>query len=161
MDEDLDDDEEGRGVFEDEYENSSLMQALLLVAIKKDSQPEPMYVECVYDRYGVDVSRAHVGLGSAGFMTEQGAAATLYHAYLERLGEDIKGEHDEQMGETLPATSPPFDELDDDMQNHFKKLLEVRGVNTELTDYIMDVLDDMQQKQYVNFLTKLEDWVSN
>jgi len=162
MDEMLEEDEE-----EDEtngYDENGGLNAMLLIAITKPDQKQPLYFECFFDRFGVQIIRSHVGLGYSGFMSEQGTAATLYHTYIGYRTEISAGPEADSLGEyqeeEQAASSPNFEELDDKLQKHFNNMLTERGVNTELCEYLMDVIFTKEHLQYQKFLQRLEQWVA-
>jgi complement component 1 Q subcomponent-binding protein len=47
---------------------------------------------------------------------------------------------------------PPFENLDEDLQNYFERYLEERGVNSELANVIPDYIQVKEQKEYVRWL---------
>lgn len=47
---------------------------------------------------------------------------------------------------------PPFENLDEDLQNYFERYLEERGINSELANVIPDYIQVKEQKEYVRWL---------
>ena len=45
-----------------------------------------------------------------------------------------------------------FEELDERVQTGFHELLEKRGVDSKLADFILVLMDDKEQREYVSWL---------
>jgi complement component 1 Q subcomponent-binding protein len=75
-------------------------------------------------------------------------------ADLEDLSKDI-GEQRQDL-----YMGPVFDELDEDLQVTFSKYLEERGIDTALATFLPDYIDYKEQKEYVNWLKDVNDFVS-
>lgn len=55
---------------------------------------------------------------------------------------------------------PVFEELDEDLQATFGRYLEERGIDTALATFLPDYIDYKEQKEYVNWLKNINDFVS-
>ncbi|KAF7726422.1 hypothetical protein EC973_008756 [Apophysomyces ossiformis] len=55
---------------------------------------------------------------------------------------------------------PRFDELDENLQGLFGRYLEERGINTALATFLPDYVDYKEQKEYVQWLKGVKDFVS-
>lgn len=55
---------------------------------------------------------------------------------------------------------PVFEELDEDLQTTFGRYLEERGIDTALATFLPDYIDYKEQKEYVNWLKDVNDFVS-
>lgn len=55
---------------------------------------------------------------------------------------------------------PLFDELDEQIQTTFSRYLEERGIDTALATFLPDYVDYKEQKEYVNWLKDVNDFVS-
>ncbi|GAN01672.1 mitochondrial acidic protein MAM33 [Mucor ambiguus] len=55
---------------------------------------------------------------------------------------------------------PVFDELEEQIQTTFSRYLEERGIDTALATFLPDYVDYKEQKEYVNWLKDVNDFVS-
>ncbi|KAL1979234.1 hypothetical protein VTN96DRAFT_6418 [Rasamsonia emersonii] len=55
---------------------------------------------------------------------------------------------------------PPFENLDEDLQNYFERYLEERGINSELANVIPDYIQVKEQKEYVRWLENVKNFVA-
>ncbi|KAL2014393.1 hypothetical protein VTN00DRAFT_1918 [Thermoascus crustaceus] len=55
---------------------------------------------------------------------------------------------------------PPFENLDEDLQNYFERYLEERGINAELANVIPDYIQVKEQKEYVRWLENVKNFVA-
>lgn len=55
---------------------------------------------------------------------------------------------------------PVYDELDEQIQTTFTRYLEERGIDTALATFLPDYVDYKEQKEYVNWLKDVNDFVS-
>lgn len=55
---------------------------------------------------------------------------------------------------------PVFEELGEDLQTTFSKYLEERGIDTALANFLPDYVDYKEQKEYMNWLKDVNDFVS-
>lgn len=72
--------------------------------------------------------------------------------------EIVKGEIGEQRQDLYMG--PVYEELDEDLQQTFCKYLEERGIDTALATFLPDYVDYKEQKEYVNWLKDVNDFVS-
>lgn len=70
----------------------------------------------------------------------------------------VKGEIGEQRQDLYMG--PVYEELDEDLQQTFCKYLEERGIDTALATFLPDYVDYKEQKEYVNWLKDVNDFVS-
>jgi complement component 1 Q subcomponent-binding protein len=54
---------------------------------------------------------------------------------------------------------PDFSQLDEQLQRQFKKYLDARGVNEELANYLLDLLEDKEQREYQRWLHNVEAFI--
>lgn len=52
-----------------------------------------------------------------------------------------------------------YSELDDKLQGAFQEYLEERGVNEELGRFIIDFAEDKEQREYMNWLQGVQDFI--
>lgn len=50
-------------------------------------------------------------------------------------------------------------QLDEQLQRQFKKYLDARGVNEELANYLLDLLEDKEQREYQRWLHNVEAFI--
>ncbi|KAI8379780.1 mitochondrial glycoprotein [Radiomyces spectabilis] len=55
---------------------------------------------------------------------------------------------------------PQFAELDENLQNLFERYLEERGINAALASFLPDYIEYKEQKEYVQWLQNVKDFVS-
>lgn len=55
---------------------------------------------------------------------------------------------------------PVYEELDEELQATFSKYLEERGIDTALATFLPDYVDYKEQKEYVNWLKDVNEFVS-
>eukprot|EP00897_Mesotaenium_endlicherianum_P000787 jgi/Mesen1/10709/ME000090S10167 len=55
---------------------------------------------------------------------------------------------------------PDYAMLDENLQQHFMEYLERRDINAELGDYIRELLDDKEQREYMRWLKNVSAFVS-
>jgi complement component 1 Q subcomponent-binding protein len=55
---------------------------------------------------------------------------------------------------------PVYEELDEELQTTFSKYLEERGIDTALATFLPDYVDYKEQKEYVNWLKDVNEFVS-
>ncbi|CAK9191730.1 unnamed protein product [Sphagnum troendelagicum] len=54
---------------------------------------------------------------------------------------------------------PDFASLDENLQNQFKKFLEARGIDGNLADYLSDLMEDKEKREYSRWLQNIEAFV--
>jgi complement component 1 Q subcomponent-binding protein len=52
-----------------------------------------------------------------------------------------------------------FRSLDETLQKQFEKYLDERGINGELSNYLLDLLEDKEQREYIRWLKNIESFV--
>ncbi|KAK3282277.1 hypothetical protein CYMTET_9977 [Cymbomonas tetramitiformis] len=67
----------------------------------------------------------------------------------------------EDAGTEDEYTGPDFHELDEKLQENFDKYLEARGVNPELTAFIVEIASDKEQRLYMNWLDSMNKFIGN
>lgn len=53
-----------------------------------------------------------------------------------------------------------YAELDDELRNSLEAYLEERGVNIELGAYIIQLVDDKEQREYMAWLGRLKSFIA-
>jgi hypothetical protein len=85
---------------------------VLSLQVNKPEMP-PLFFECVFDRFGFEILRIHVGMSMKGFMAaENTASPLLYHVYSHRRRELGDPTFVEQMLEENPE-SEDLQEIDE------------------------------------------------
>lgn len=74
---------------------------------------------------------------------------------------DIAAEEGEEEGSFAPYTGPMFEELDDTLQQAFIDYLEERGINSDFGYYLMELVHDKLEVEYMNWLTRVQGFVAN
>ncbi|KAH7447905.1 hypothetical protein KP509_01G126700 [Ceratopteris richardii] len=64
-------------------------------------------------------------------------------------------------GAPEPYGGPIFEDLDEDLQQGFHEILEVRGLTAKFAWYMMDYMTDKEQREYVRWLHRVRDFLSN
>lgn len=54
---------------------------------------------------------------------------------------------------------PPFSNLDEDLQVLLERYLEERGINTALAIFVPDYIDMKEQKEYLNWLSNVKNFI--
>ena len=52
-----------------------------------------------------------------------------------------------------------FRQLDEHLQRQFKKYLDARGINEDLSNYLLDLLEDKEQREYQRWLQNVEAFI--
>lgn len=68
--------------------------------------------------------------------------------------EPAEGEIDESV-----YTGPVYDELDEDLQLQLRQYLEQRGVTAELGGYLLRLVHDKEQREYMYWLERMDQFV--
>lgn len=90
-----------------------------------------------------------------GFSCETaGEDVTITHVSLNDTGE----ENDET---PMPYTGPLFTELDDTLQQAFTDYLEERGINADFGAYLVELVHDKLEVEYMNWLTRVQDFIAS
>lgn len=132
---------------------------VILVDVDLDAQPgaeddeeyaedeEPQPPPC---HFRVTVSKGEQGLV---FDCEtNGEWLVINHLALESAEETDEEQPD--------YTGPVFDELDDTLQQAFLDYLEERGVNIDLADYLIRMMNDKLAVEYMGWLQRVRDFVA-
>ena len=56
-------------------------------------------------------------------------------------------------------TGPPFQQLDDELQDLLGQYLDARGINTALALFVPDYIDVKEQREYLGWLGRVKDFV--
>ncbi|KAK3070790.1 Mitochondrial acidic protein mam33 [Teratosphaeriaceae sp. CCFEE 6253] len=81
------------------------------------------------------------------------------------LGDASAGSHNKTASELLRAetpslyTGPPFQQLDEEVQNLLEQYLDVRGINTTLALFVPEYIDVKEQKEYLGWLGRVRGFV--
>ncbi|CAK9275837.1 unnamed protein product [Sphagnum jensenii] len=51
---------------------------------------------------------------------------------------------------------PEFSTLDESLQKQFERYLDARGINGELSNYLLDLLEDKEEREYIRWLRNIE-----
>lgn len=80
-------------------------------------------------------------------------------SYVDLLHVGLEPEDDEDMDDAL-YTGPVFDELDEELQEQFVAYLEERGITADLGEYLMQLVHDKEQREYMDWLEKVKNAIS-
>jgi hypothetical protein len=119
---------------DDEDEGEKLSAVVFSVAITKEDSM--MTFSCEADGTGVTIR--HVSLSDA-----------------------EEAEEDEGELEYPSYTGPVFDELDDTLQQAFADYLEERGITDKFGVYLVELVHDKLQVEYMNWLQRARDFVNS
>jgi complement component 1 Q subcomponent-binding protein len=50
--------------------------------------------------------------------------------------------------------------LDESFQKQFERYLDARGINGELSNYLLDLLEDKQEREYIRWLRNIEFFIT-
>lgn len=121
------------------------------VDVMVNDQPEEEPFESEEGVLDVDVGvvfTAEVVKGDQSFVFEcksDGSYLSILHVAIEPANEDV---------EDSAYTGPVYDELDEEVQRQFQVFLEERGVNAELGGYLLRLVHDKEQREYMDWLEK-------
>lgn len=90
-----------------------------------------------------------------------GSGITIRHVSLADAADLEEDEDDEEGMGYPPYTGPVFEELDDTLQQAFADYLEERGITAEFGLYLMELLHDKLEVEYMNWLQRARDFVSS
>ncbi|KAF8072894.1 hypothetical protein HT031_000554 [Scenedesmus sp. PABB004] len=124
---------------DDDEDGGALPPVTFLVSIAKGGAVLGFSCETA----GEDVAITHISLNDAPLGGGEGE------------GED--GEDDDD--DAPPYTGPLFTELDDTLQQAFADYLEERGVNAELGAYLVELVHDKLEVEYMSWLTRVQAFV--
>ncbi|PSC74310.1 mitochondrial glyco [Micractinium conductrix] len=74
----------------------------------------------------------------------------VQHVALEPAGDDI---------EESAYTGPVYDELDEELQGQLERYLAERGVNAELGGFLLPLVHDKEEREYIHWLEGVESFV--
>lgn len=100
--------------------------------------------ECKSD--GTYLSILHVSMEPTSMVDDNGTAKT--------------NDNDLSLMDDSLYTGPLFEELDDEVQRQFTLYLEERGVNADLGAYLLRLVHDKEQREYMHWLEKVRDFVA-
>lgn len=64
-----------------------------------------------------------------------------------------------QTGAEKHYSGPPFQQLDEELQNMFENYLTERGIDTALAVYIPNYIDAKEQREYLAWLKRVKEFV--
>jgi hypothetical protein len=77
------------------------------------------------------------------------------------LSDAPEAEDEDDLGDFAPYTGPVFGELDDTLQSAFRDYLEERGINGEFGSYLMELVHDKLEVEYMNWLQRAREFISS
>lgn len=92
----------------------------------------------------------------------EGEDVAIAHVSLsDTAGGDSEGEdeEDEEDDDYPPYTGPLFTELDDTLQQAFTDYLEERGINADFGAYLVELVHDKLEVEYMGWLRRVQDFV--
>lgn len=128
----------------------------LTVDIMVNDQPEEELVEDESGALDADVGAIFtvtVSKGSKSLVFEcksDGQYFAVQHVSLEPANGDV---------EDSAYTGPVYEELDEELQKHFEDYLAERGVDAELGAYLLPLIHDKEQREYMQWLEEVERFV--
>jgi hypothetical protein len=75
--------------------------------------------------------------------------------------EGEEGEEEEEALQYPPYNGPVFDELDDTLQQAFADYLEERGITADFGVYLMELVHDKLEVEYMDWLRRVREFVSS
>lgn len=92
-----------------------------------------------------------------------GESIVIRHVSLSDAADLGDGDDDDEDAslEFSPYTGPVFDELDDTLQQAFADYLEERGITDEFGVYLMELVHDKLEVEYMNWLQRTQDFVKS
>uniref|UniRef100_A0A383V4P1 Mitochondrial glycoprotein domain-containing protein n=1 Tax=Tetradesmus obliquus TaxID=3088 RepID=A0A383V4P1_TETOB len=108
--------------------------------------------------FSVNVVKGRAALGFS--CQTDGEAVVISHVSLNDSAGGTGGE-DEEDDDSMPYTGPLFTELDDTLQQAFSDYLEERGITAEFGAYLVELVHDKLEVEYMAWLTRVQDFVAS
>lgn len=156
------DDTEGKNVLllSRNYEDEEIIIRLAL-----DGQPDPDEIEDEYEEEGEETENVEVPTRFKVIIIKDrnqlifdcqssSSDVQILHMVLEPS-------EDALLDESMPNyVGPLFSELDETLRQAFLDYLDERGINKQLADYLVELLQEKMNTEYMLWLQKLRDFVS-
>lgn len=126
------------------------------VDVMVNDQPEEELVEDESGAVDADVGvvfTATITKGGKSLVFEcksDGQYFVVQHASVEPAGQEL---------EESAYTGPAYEELDEDLQAKFEAYLAERGINQDLAAYLLPLVHDKEQREYMHWLEEVEEFV--
>ena len=91
--------------------------------------------------------------------SSNGQYITIRNVSLDDSGADEEDEDEEGLG-MESYTGPVFDELDETLQQAFVDFLEERGITADFGYYLTELVHDKLEVEYMNWLTRVQKFVT-
>jgi hypothetical protein len=99
------------------------------------------------------------GRAALGFSCQtDGEAVVISHVSLNDAAGAAGEDEDDDL---MPYTGPLFTELDDTLQQAFSDYLEERGITAEFGAYLIELVHDKLEVEYMAWLTRVQDFVAS
>jgi hypothetical protein len=108
--------------------------------------------------FSVNVVKGRAALGFS--CQTDGEAVMISHVSLNDSAADSPDDEDEE-DDLMPYTGPLFTELDDTLQQAFSDFLEERGITAEFGAYLIELVHDKLEVEYMAWLTRVQDFVAS
>ncbi|KAF6266713.1 mitochondrial glycoprotein [Scenedesmus sp. NREL 46B-D3] len=108
--------------------------------------------------FSVNVVKGRAALGFS--LQTDGEAVMISHVSLNDSAGG-SGEDEDEDDDMMPYTGPLFTELDDTLQQAFTDYLEERGITAEFGAYLVELVHDKLEVEYMAWLTRVQDFVAS
>lgn len=131
------------------------------VDVMVNDQPDEEPFENEEGEMDVDVSVEFVVTCSKGKGQDLVFECKSDGSYLDIMHVALEEEGDDEDIDDAFYTGPDFEELDESLQDSFLSFLEERGITAELGEWLMHLVHDKEQREYMYWLEKVKHFVSN
>jgi hypothetical protein len=108
--------------------------------------------------FSVNVVKGRAALGFS--CQTDGEAVMISHVSLNDSAAGGPDDEDEE-DDLMPYTGPLFTELDDTLQQAFSDYLEERGITSDFGAYLVELVHDKLEVEYMAWLTRVQDFVAS
>eukprot|EP00890_Picochlorum_soloecismus_P002961 jgi/Picsp_1/3666/NSC_06503-R1_protein len=133
----------------------------LSVDVMVNDQPDEEPFENEEGEMDVDVSVEFVVTCSKGKGQDLVFECKSDGSYLDIIHVALEEEGDDEDIDDAFYTGPDFEELDESLQDSFLSFLEERGITAELGEWLMHLVHDKEQREYMYWLEKVKHFVSS
>jgi hypothetical protein len=131
------------------------------VDVMVNDQPDEEPFENEEGEMDVDVSVEFVVSCSKGKGQDLVFECKSDGSYLDILHVALEEDGDDDDVDDAFYTGPDFEELDESLQDSFLSFLEERGITPELGEWLMHLVHDKEQREYMYWLEKVKHFVSS
>eukprot|EP01024_Parvocaulis_polyphysoides_P056874 TRINITY_DN60279_c0_g1_i1.p1 TRINITY_DN60279_c0_g1~~TRINITY_DN60279_c0_g1_i1.p1 ORF type:complete len:254 (+),score=30.50 TRINITY_DN60279_c0_g1_i1:48-764(+) len=127
------------------------------INIKVNDQPQPEHVE---DEEGNTNMQVNVIFTVSVTKGDQSLILDIQITEDQFLVDHVSLEPKDGFPSDSYYHGPVFDELDEGLVTGFYDFLEERGVNTDLANYLVSLINDKEQREYQSWLARVKDFLS-